>query len=146
MKKRHNRIKLIRFLIFFLLGVFAASGVRGETGKDKRSTPIKLKIEMKKSEFSVREPVEGRIMVENNYPAALPAIFDIKLFHNENMYSEFLTSVKPVLPGKTVFTFREFGIPQFNTGEKAKGHWQIIITQKDVESGSQVDIYVDDDN
>jgi hypothetical protein len=98
-----------------------------------RYTPIKVSIDMPKKTFETGEDVEGTINIENTYMAALPAIFQVKIIHGDKTTYDFLTSVQPLIPGTTRFSFKEFGFPRFNVGEESAGEWRITIVQKDVD-------------
>lgn len=94
------------------------------------SSPLRIEIKMKKNAFKIREPVQGTVIVENRYPTTLPAVFNIRLFHDGNQVAERITSVKELPPWKTKFSLKNFGIPLFNIHTGAQGLWRITVTQQ----------------
>lgn len=121
LEARHNPV--------ILLGA-GGSRITADKDDDELYSPLRIEIKMKKDTFRVREPVQGTVIVENKYPAALPAVFKIRLFHEGKQVDERITSVKRLPPWKTRFSFKNFGIPQFNNGPGTQGLWRITIVQQ----------------
>ena len=118
---------LILFTAVFLLFVAGPA----LAGKDLTS-PLSIYIQLDKDIFNLYEPVEGKITVKNTYPAPLPAIFQIKIFHNGKIVAERQTSIKRVPEGNTEFSFKSFGIPTINLDATVAGEWQLKILQKNL--------------
>src|SRR5689334_10488268 len=78
--------------------------------------PLIIKFKMEKTVFDLGERINGKVEVENDYPSSLPAIFHIKIFHDDKPFSDLSTSVAGVPFGTTTFTFGSLGIPAFNSG------------------------------
>lgn len=118
------------------LSLFLAGGSRvfGDTRADELYSPLRIQIKIKKDVFRTGDPVNGTVIIENTYPAALPAVFNIRLFHDGTQSSELITAIKRVPSGKTVFSFKNFGIPRFNSGPGAEGVWRIRISQQSRDS------------
>ena len=90
--------------------------------------------------FKAGSPVEGRVIVDSRTSQVLPAVFDITLFHGKDVFATASTSLRALGFGRSVFTFKDFGIPAFNRGEEALGVWRILIVQQglDREQGAEV--------
>lgn len=125
---------LLPLPLFLSLFLLTDRGVFGEIHSDSPYSPLNITIKMEKTVFMVGEPVEGKVIVENTYPANLPAVFDIKLFHDGKMFPERSTAIKGVPSGTTEFSFKGFGIPQFNLTPAAEGLWRITIVQQNLDS------------
>ncbi len=97
-------------------------------------SPLSIQIKMKKYTVKIREPIEGTVIVENKHPMMLPAVFKIQLFHDGNQAVERITSVQQLPSWKTKFSFKNFGIPVFNTHANAEGLWRIVVTQQGKEN------------
>ena len=85
---------------------------------------------MEKTAFEVGETVEGRVIVHNSYPANVPAIFNVRLFHDGKLESQRMTSIPRIPDGTTDFSFKNFGIPVFNDRAGTEGEWRITIVQQ----------------
>ena len=104
--------------------------------KDDLHTPLRITIKIPRKVFKVNEPVNGTVIIKNTYPATLPAIFKIKLFHDGQEVSERVTSIATVYFGTTKFSFKNFGIPEFNNGAGSEGVWRVWIAQQGRDSGA----------
>lgn len=135
--------KLSRYIlpaIFFCVVLLSGYYVFGNIYSESVRGPLSVMFEMKKNVFKVREPVQGTITVNNHYPAGIPVVFRISLFHNEKPVSELMTAIHEVPYGKTKFSFKEFGIPQFNSGPEAQGLWRLRIIQQNADPASAREI------
>lgn len=123
-----------------------AGNISGCRGKSRElSAPysaLNIKINMKKREFAAGDPVTGTVVIHNTYPAALPAVFRIRLFHQGRLVEERTTSVATLLPGVTKIPFDKFGIPQFNNGPADEGRWRIVISQQGIDEECVQEIIV----
>ena len=106
--------------------------------------PLKIQIKMEKTAFEVGETVEGRVIVHNSYPASVPAIFNVRLFHDGKPEDKWTTSIPHVPGGTTDFSFKNFGIPVFNDQAGTEGEWRITIVQqnRDASDASEVMIRI----
>ncbi len=96
---------------------------------DQPASRLKVVLHLKRDSYKAGEPLEGTVEVTNDYPAGLPTIFNITLFHEDIAVSNFLTSIQ-IPPGTTEFTFRQFGIPDFDLEPASAGQWRIVILQQ----------------
>lgn len=123
------------FLIFFCLFLGNGRFVWADTySSGDFYSPLSIKIKMEKDVFQVREAVKGKVEVENVYPGNIPAVFDIKLFHDDKPVSESTTAIQHVPSGTTAFSFQAFGIANFNDDSTAVGIWRIIIVQQNLDA------------
>lgn len=126
----------IIFVLFFTF--FSLKGVRAADDMLKGDffSPLQIQIRVSKKTFRINEPVTGTVIVKNAYPATLPAVFKIKLFHDSREVSERITSIATVPFGATKFSFKNFGIPEFNNGAGSEGVWRIRIAQQSNDSNA----------
>ena len=119
--------------LFFLAVSFNENIVFGENNSYHNYSPLSVKIKLKKKVYHVAEPMEGEVVIENDYPASLPAVFIVELFHNKKAVSHRTTSIPQIPSGVTEFTFKSFGIPAFNHSPESKGDWRIHIVQQNLD-------------
>lgn len=112
-------------------------------GPDSYS-PVRVRISIERTDYEVKEPVEGRVVLDNISPATLPAVFNIRLFHDGILVSRFVTSIQQIPSGQTSFSFQGFGIPFFNSGPESAGVWRISIVQQNLDESTaeEVTIYI----
>lgn len=141
---RDKRLVRLRAAIAVVLcaGFCLASPARAETRTAKFYSPVRVEIKIKRDTFKVREPVEGVIVLDNMYPAPLPATFRIQLFHDGEAAGERITSVRHVPLGRTAFTFKNFGVPEFNNNAGAEGLWRIRVQQQSMDDSYARDVTV----
>lgn len=121
----------VRTIVFVLGCIFLMTApVVSKIHDESPYSSVTLKVKMKKVNFKVGEPVEGKITIENDYPANIPIVFKIRLYHDGYFVSEVLTSAKGIPFGKTEFTFRGFGVPLFNAERDSVGLWKIKFIQQ----------------
>ncbi len=116
-------------MISFSLIMFSSDQASAKMKSVKYRSPLEVEIQLPKESYQVGEPIDGQIIIENTYPASLPAVFTIKLFFNDKLFSEQTTAIKKVPMGTMEFTFKGFGIPVFNNKVEAEGEWRIHIVQ-----------------
>ena len=124
---------------FFILSAGHVFGYRGSNGS---YSPIRVTIQMKETVFKIGEPVEGTVVLENTYPANLPATFNIKLFHEGKPVSDLLTAIERVPSGTTPFSFKAFGVPFFNKGVASEGTWRLSIVQQNLDESYSKEITI----
>ena len=124
-----KKSKLFSLLLIFMSSLSTRSLLASDQPQDFAS-PIAIEITMEKKVFKVGEPVSGTVRVDNSYPAPVPVIFTIQLFHDGKLISEFSTSVARVPMGPLDFSFKSFGIPRFNDTPSSAGQWRVHIVQK----------------
>ena len=90
---------------------------------------LNFRIDVKPS-FVSNERVRGNITVENHYSEPLSEVFNIKLYHNDQLYKELETTAENLLPGQTTFSLDKFGIPTINQSLNSQGQWTIVIRPK----------------
>ena len=139
MSQRLNLMILFYFLLSTLL-LLNPNPLLAKSYSSDDYNPLKIQIKMEKTTFEVGEPVDGRVIVHNSYPANVPAIFHVRLFHDGKPESERTTSIPHIPQGTTKFSFKNFGIPKFNRHREAEGEWRIFIVQqnRDPSQGSEV--------
>ena len=115
----------------FLICSSAAQAKKLNTLSDNYSH-ISVTIKMKKNVFKVGEPIEGDFVLENDYPATLPAVFNVKLYRGNTLITSRTTAIKTIPTGKTEFSFKSFAIPQFNRRPESQGVWRLTILQQNV--------------
>ena len=115
--------------VFFLLSFSFRSSADSGT-----HSPFKVKIVFKKHVFKIGEKLEGKIVVGHNYPANLPGVFIVKMYHNDQKVNESITSIPAVPMGETDFPLRSFGIRNFNVILSDAGKWQLRISPQNDEA------------
>lgn len=124
-------------VIFMMLLVFAGGALAKEDMREgDLHSPLKITIKLPKKVYKINEPIDGTVIIKNTYPAVLPAVFKIKLFHDGQQFYAFLTSAETIPFGTTKFSFKNFGIPDFNDRTGTEGTWRITITQQNTESST----------
>ena len=134
------------FFLFTLLALFVSAILLNPHPLPAKAyspddyNPLKIQIKMEKTTFEVGESIEGWVIVHNSYPANVPAIFNVRLFHDGKPESERMTSIPRIPDGTTKFSFKNFGIPKFNRHPGTQGEWRILIVQqnRDPSQGSEV--------
>jgi len=96
-------------------------------------SPLSVEIHPSKNTLRGREPVTGQVVIVNTAPEKLAAVFDVTAYHNGRVKYTSITSTKDIFFGKNQFDFKDFGIPQFNTGPGAAGFWRIEILQRNLD-------------
>lgn len=114
---------LFLLLFSFFAALPAASSV---------TSPLSLEIRPAKTTFRAREPVTGQVIITNPLPGKLSAVFDIIIYHNDRQKYTSTAATEDIFTGKNKFDFKDFGIPQFNTGPRAAGFWRIEIRQRNL--------------
>ncbi len=127
------------FILLFSGFLLSTSQASAKMKSVKYRSPLKVEIKLPKESYQVREPIDGQIIIENTYPASLPAVFTIKLFFNDKLFSEQTTAIKKVPMGTIEFTFKGFGIPAFNDKVEAEGEWRIHIVQLNMDESYAVE-------
>lgn len=122
-------------LCFGLWGMNDA-GAKEDMLKGDLHSPLQITIKVSKKTYKINEPIKGTVIITNAYPATLPAVFKVKLFHDGKKFYAFLTAAQTIPSGTTKFPFDNFGIPNFNDEAGSEGTWQITITQQNVESST----------
>jgi hypothetical protein len=125
--------KLIIFTFLFSTTVVIVPNVWSKIHDYKPFSSIVVKFKLKRVHFKVGEPIMGRVVLENDYPGTIPAVFKIQLYHDGLFVSEVLTSVKTIPFGHTDFTLQNFGVPSFNSTKDSVGRWQIKILQQNLD-------------
>ena len=120
-------------LLFFICLIFIGGSSAANEWMDERSSALDIEINLPKTIFSLGEPIEGTITVMNTYAVTLSATFNIRLSRNGELVNELSTSIDHVPSGRTEFTFKGFGIPNFNSDDAALGSWQMSILQQDLD-------------
>lgn len=118
-------MKILRFLFFVGLTALFLTTPSFVYAK----TPIHLSIEMKKHTFSLGEKVEGKVIISNSYPATLPAVFWVSLYHEGTLTSRNTTSVEKVFTGTIEIPLKSFGVPDLGKEKKSLGIWHLKIIQ-----------------
>ena len=118
----------------FLL--ISSAGAKDDMLEGDLHSPLKIAIKMPKKAYKINELIDGTVIIKNTYPAVLPAVFKIKLFHDGRQFYAFLTSAETIPFGTTKFSFKDFGIPAFNDAPGTEGTWRITITQQNTESST----------
>ena len=130
-------------MIFLLLVVlFMTNNAGAKIHDDQPYSSLSVKVEMKKNTFEIREPIEGEVIIKNIYPAVIPAVFHIRLFHDGKMVAERITSVQNLRMGTTKFSFHNFGVPDFNHDAGAEGDWHIKIIQQNLDESYAASVNV----
>ena len=91
---------------------------------------------MKKDTYQVGEPIDGKIVVRNTMAGDFPVIFNIKLYHAEELFAEYNTELKRAYFGTTEYSFKNFGIPPFNDSPAAEGEWKVGILQQGLDASN----------
>ena len=99
----------------------------------RKYSPLTLKIELDKDAYEVGEPIDGKIIINNTMGSRFPVVFNIKLYHDKDLFGEYKTSFERVFFGRTDYTFHDFGIPEFNDSPAAEGEWNVSILQQDLD-------------
>jgi len=119
--------------IFLLMSTFcpviAGEGLAAENAYSRSGGRISVQIVPEKKELEAGEKLEGKVIVKSGYPASVPAVFLITLYHDGTYVSQMTTSVR-IPYGTTKFSFRDFGIPDFSREAGAEGEWRITIVQQ----------------
>ena len=118
-----------RFALTAILILSSCGFVFGSTPLNDLTSPVSIKIVLKKAVVNVGEPIEGEFILGNSYPSNLPVVFDIRLFHDDELSMQTNTSVDQLPMGVTKFAFKNFGMPQFNKNRGSEGIWRINIVQ-----------------
>ena len=107
-------------------------------------SPISVKIIVPKDTYEVGEAVEGQVELSNSFPVTIPAVFTIKLFHEDTEVSALTTSIRQVFPLTIRIPFKSFGIPAFNDTAASEGNWRIVINQQnfDVPHSTEAKIHI----
>ncbi len=113
--------------------VLAGGDVACARGHRDTVSPVKIAIKLPRTEYRTGEPLEGKVVLTNLSPANVPAVFEIRLYHDGELVSSLSTSLKGVPQGTTRFAFRNFGIPSLTKGPDAEGSWRILIYQRGLE-------------
>ena len=129
MSQRLNLMILFYFLLSTLL-LLNPDHLLAKSYSSNDYNPLKIQIKMEKTTFEVGEPIEGWVIVHNSYPANVPAIFHVRLFHDGKLEDERTTSIPHIPEGTTDFSFKNFGIPVFNDRAGTEGEWRITIVQQ----------------
>jgi len=129
---RYGRDFLTGVVLLCVLGV-SGTGVASAERKSGLTSAVTVKIKMPKAVFKTGEPVDGKVVLTNLYPAGFPVVFNIRVVHNDQVASALSTALKAVPQGTTEFSFKNFGIPQFNRGPEAEGAWRITIVQQNLD-------------
>ena len=152
---------------------------------DSKNPYSALSIEIKTENDVVEagKPLNGKVIIENKYPAKLSGVFNIALMHHGATTSEFTTAIKTILTptpaptvnvgagigvptprrgrrsseridamavrpwsvtGKTEFSFKSFGIPEFSREPDAEGTWNIRIRQQNLDAsfGAEAAVFI----
>lgn len=129
-----KRIGLILNLTIFCgVSLLMPPFISAKIKEERYSTPIRVEIRLEKDSFRVGEQVKGVVIIKNNYPAAVPAIFFIRLFREGTLSTEIRTSVGRLPSGSIDFVLKNFGLPNFNDHVGAEGKWKIQIIQQNVD-------------
>ena len=91
--------------------------------------PFEIVIELSKAEYKVGETLDGKIEIENQYPATLPVTFEMKLYHNGKFKRDARVYVKGFPSGDLSFELKVFRLPQQPFKRKDLGVWTIVIKQ-----------------
>ena len=107
-------------------------------------SPVKISIKLPQTEYRIGEPLDGKVVLTNHSPSNIPAVFEIRLYHDGELASSLSTSLKGVPQGTTRFAFKNFGIPSLTNGPDAEGNWRILIYQRGLEpsQGTEVTLEV----
>src|SRR5207247_1408160 len=109
-----------RYLLLFLfLGITLAQA----------NEVFSIKIEPSKKTYQIGETLKGEVLIDNDYPVPLPAVFEMKMYHNSRLETESQMSVKDLPPGRLPFTFEAFRIPEKLFQSEDLGTWEIVINQ-----------------
>jgi hypothetical protein len=122
-------------IFFLVLVVFLLPAVCLWASQYRSGThsPITLKIKLKKDTFEVGEPIDGKIEIQSTLAGGFPVVFNIKLYHDKALFSDLKTEFKRIHFGRTVFSFKDFGIPPFNDSPASQGEWNLSINQQDMD-------------
>ncbi len=129
---------MVRYLSSILIICFGSLLLATHQASAKMKTvkyrsPLEVQIKLTKGSYQVGEPIDGEVVIKNTYSASLPAVFTIKLFFKDQLFSEQTTAIKRVPMGTVEFTFKGFGIPDFNHHTGAEGEWKIHIVQMNMD-------------
>ncbi len=102
------------------------AGAEGYSWHSKSRISVEIKLE--KEIYRQGEDLEGIVEVHNGYPATVPVVFYITLYRNDREVSTQTTSISALPTGKMTFSFKRFGVPDFNRGPDSVGVWRIKIT------------------
>lgn len=132
-------LRLLFVALVVMMGTLPSDGRQSGTSARSQDfySPLQIAIKVSRKTFRVNEPITGTVVIKNTYPATLPAVFRIRVFHDDRQISETTTSIETVPFGTTKFSFRNFGIPQFNLGPGTEGKWRIHISQQNVPSSAR---------
>ncbi len=133
---RWGWVTLILMAWYLALVTLPGAGAAEDMLKGDLFSPLQIQIKVSKKMFRINEPVSGTVIIKNTYPATLLAIFRIKLFHDGREFSERITSIATVYSGTTKFSFKNFGILEFNNGAGSEGEWRIRIAQQSRDSSA----------
>lgn len=124
------------FIVLFGILWVVGTAVSGDINPGDLRSPFQIKVKIAKKTFRINEPIAGTVTIKNIYPATLPALFKIQVFREGQHFSESITSVPAVPFGTTKFSFKSFGVPDFNYGPGSEGNWRINIIQQNTDPSS----------
>ena len=129
--------------LFLTVVSLNANNVLAETYSHD-DNPLTIQIKTEKTVFEIGEAVEGTVILDNRYPASVLAVFNIRLFHDGKFVAQETTSIPQIPMGTMEFSFKHFGIPQFNDHPGTEGAWQITVVQqnRDVSYAAEVTIQI----
>ena len=129
--------------LFLTVVSLNANNVLAETYSHD-DNPLTIQIKTEKTVFEIGEAVEGTVILDNRYPASVLAVFNMRLFHDGKFVSQETTSIPQIPMGTMEFSFKHFGIPQFNDHPGTEGEWQITVVQqnRDVSYSAEVTIQI----
>ena len=124
--------KKLGLFLLLLLGFCLCICPMVNAARTRAAKPLEVTFKIAKVAYQAGEPVEGTIEINNKFPGTLPAAFDIILAHDDKVFPPFTTSLK-VPTGKTQFTLKQFGIPDFSLEADSVGLWRIVILQQNTD-------------
>ena len=144
MKNVHIKILLL-FFLSARVWIASASAAFADHNSEYH-TYLDVKIEMDKTVFKLKEPIEGKVIITNTGPATLLGSFAVKLFKGDVLKFTTTIYIKTIFIGRTDFAFKNFGIPNINDDPEAAGHWRLVIypANRDEQSGVSQEFVVGD--
>ncbi len=129
---RGDHSKKLVSLITLALLITGMGGARALARVELHS-PFKVEIRLERDVYLVDEPLEGEVLITNTYPTTIPAVFNIRTYHEGREESSTFTALKGVPLGTSKFSFQSFGVPPLTTKPDAEGSWRITIAQQNHE-------------
>ena len=117
------------WLSLMVLMVFTFAETASSWDKVKFKSYFEIKIALTQDVYLVDELLEGKVTMDNSFPATVPVTFQMTMTHNGRLKHQSQVYVKTFPPGVLSFDFRTFRIPQKAFKAADVGHWVIRIKQ-----------------